>query len=329
MLKSCRVVELLQQTDGNTTDTPRGACPVIGVTLLCATPAAAEAAAAAGAVPPHTRAATVQNDASTVKEADGVVGAINTTTPTKEKTAAGVTPDGVGAGAASTSTAANGAAAAPSTAAPAPVAPDHAPSSPAAPLLFELMADAVVLTTGGFGADHTSTSLLMEFAPGIATLPTTNGSFTTGDGVKLCRLAGAHLRGMEFVQLHPTGFVDPADPDCKTKFLAPEALRGFGAIMLNSRGVRFVDELARRDAVSNEMFRWCCAPGPEAACAELPRSLVPRPVQAFLVMTKAAVAKFGPNFDFYVKKVRACACVGDASGYLSSASMYRNMYTCV
>jgi hypothetical protein len=44
----------------------------------------------------------------------------------------------------------------------------------------ELLADSVVLACGGFGNDHTATSLLMEHAPALATLPTTNGPFATG-----------------------------------------------------------------------------------------------------------------------------------------------------
>ena len=54
-------------------------------------------------------------------------------------------------------------------------------------------------------------------------------------------------------QVHPTGLVHPDEPDAKVKFLAAEALRGVGGIMLNADGVRFVDELGRRDYVSAEM----------------------------------------------------------------------------
>jgi succinate dehydrogenase/fumarate reductase flavoprotein subunit len=80
-------------------------------------------------------------------------------------------------------------------------------------------ADAVILATGGFGNDHTVASLLAEFAPQLAALPTTNGAFARGDGVKMARAAGAYLEGMEHVQVHPTAFVDPADPASRTKFL--------------------------------------------------------------------------------------------------------------
>lgn len=96
----------------------------------------------------------------------------------------------------------------------------HYRSADAAEEPRTLRGAAVVLTTGGFGCDHGSAdSLLAQYAPHLARLPTTNGAFAQGDGVKMAREAGAHLHGMEQVQVHPTGFVDPADPDNRTKFL--------------------------------------------------------------------------------------------------------------
>ena len=58
---------------------------------------------------------------------------------------------------------------------------------------------------------------------------------------------------MDQVQVHPTGFVDPKDPDAKTKFLAAEALRGVGGLLIDKNGARFVNELDRRDAVTAAM----------------------------------------------------------------------------
>lgn len=51
-------------------------------------------------------------------------------------------------------------------------------------------------------------------------------------------------------QLHPTSFVDPKAPYEVQKFLCPEVVRGSGALLLNVKGERFVNELERRDAVS-------------------------------------------------------------------------------
>ena len=84
-------------------------------------------------------------------------------------------------------------------------------------------------------------------------LPTTNGEHCTGDGIKMALAIGAGTVDMESVQVHPTGLVHPDEPDAKVKFLAAEALRGVGGIMLNKNGVRFVDELEKRDYVTDKM----------------------------------------------------------------------------
>ena len=153
---------------------------------------------------------------------------------------------------------------------------------------------------GGFSNDHTATSLLHEFAPQLADFATTKGPFANGDGVKIARAAGAHLTGMEHVQVHPTGFVDPSEPDSKTKFLAPEALRGHGGILLNQAGQRFVDELSRRDQVTGAMYAHCLATGQDRTQAEAGGAVKPLPVRAFLVMPPSIIARW-PNFMFYFK----------------------------
>ncbi|RMD39954.1 hypothetical protein DV735_g5168, partial [Chaetothyriales sp. CBS 134920] len=84
----------------------------------------------------------------------------------------------------------------------------------------------VVLATGGYAADFTETSLLKKHRPDTYDLSTTNGSHAT----------------------------DPKEPDAKTKFLAAEALRGEGGLLLNGDGERFVDELQHRDFVSNKLW---------------------------------------------------------------------------
>merc|ERR1740121_1694272 len=60
---------------------------------------------------------------------------------------------------------------------------------------------------------------------------------------------------LEWVQVHPTGLVKPDDPDAKIKFLAAEALRGVGGIILDANGKRFANELGRRDYVTGEMWK--------------------------------------------------------------------------
>ncbi|OCB85175.1 fumarate reductase [Sanghuangporus baumii] len=112
----------------------------------------------------------------------------------------------------------------------------------------------VVLATGGYAADFTNDSLLKKFRPELWDLPTTNGEHCTGDGQKLAMAIGASGIDLEKVQVHPTGLVDPKDPDAKVKFLAAEALRGVGGLLLDNEGKRFVDELQTRDYVTGKMW---------------------------------------------------------------------------
>jgi flavocytochrome c len=113
----------------------------------------------------------------------------------------------------------------------------------------------VILASGGFGADFTSTSLLAQYRPDLLHLPTTNGEHCTGDGIKMGEAVGARSIDLEWVQVHPTGLVKPDDADAKIKFLAAEALRGVGGIILDADGKRFANELGRRDYVTGEMWK--------------------------------------------------------------------------
>ncbi|KAI9139907.1 FAD binding domain-containing protein, partial [Paraphysoderma sedebokerense] len=111
----------------------------------------------------------------------------------------------------------------------------------------------VVLATGGYAADFTQDSLLQKHRPDIVHLPTTNGSWSTGDGLKMTLAIGGNAVDLEKVQVHPTGLVDPKEPESKVKFLAAEALRGVGGLLLDANGKRFCDELGHRDYVTGEM----------------------------------------------------------------------------
>eukprot|EP00899_Mesostigma_viride_P009902 jgi/Mesvir1/18913/Mv18902-RA.3 len=175
-----------------------------------------------------------------------------------------------------------------------------------------LHTDSVVLTTGGYGRDR---ELLTEFVGPMCLFPTTNGEQTTGDGVKLARAIGAQLKQMEQVQVHPTGFVplaavlEHAKDGTLTRstwagrqvFLAPEMLRGAGGILVDRSGARFVDELAKREVVSNAIIRHCQeedAVLQDPTC-EVTAEQVPLPV-SFLVMNDEVMKKVGAGvFKFY------------------------------
>merc|ERR1711865_1171219 len=113
----------------------------------------------------------------------------------------------------------------------------------------------VIFCSGGFGADFGSDSLLALYRPDLLHLPTTNGEHCTGDGIKIGEKFGANCVDLEWVQVHPTGLVKPDEADAKVKFLAAEALRGVGGIVLDAKGCRFANELGRRDYVTGEMWK--------------------------------------------------------------------------
>lgn len=118
----------------------------------------------------------------------------------------------------------------------------------------------VIIATGGYGADFSDDSILKKVRPDLLYLPTTNGDHCTGDGVKLAMEVGANPADLEWVQVHPTGLVDPNEPDAKLKFLAAEALRGVGGLLLDRDGDRFCNELGHRDYVTGEMWKRNKAP---------------------------------------------------------------------
>merc|ERR1712176_1736048 len=113
----------------------------------------------------------------------------------------------------------------------------------------------VILCSGGFGADFSQDSLLAKYRPDLMHLPTTNGAHCTGDGIKMGEAIGGKSIDLEWVQVHPTGLVKADDPDAKIKFLAAEALRGVGGLVLDANGKRFANELGRRDYVTGEMWK--------------------------------------------------------------------------
>ncbi|EDK42840.1 conserved hypothetical protein [Lodderomyces elongisporus NRRL YB-4239] len=120
----------------------------------------------------------------------------------------------------------------------------------------------IVLATGGFVADSDQqaleTSLLNKYRPDLLKFPTSNGEQTTGDGQKIAeRDVNAALIHMDQIQIHPTGFINPKDVNCKWKFLCGEVMRGIGGILLSPTGERFVNELSTRDIVTEYTLDNC------------------------------------------------------------------------
>ncbi|MBQ8094767.1 MAG: flavocytochrome c [Clostridia bacterium] len=101
-------------------------------------------------------------------------------------------------------------------------------------------AKAVVLATGGFGANL---DMVVEYSPELAGFMTTNAAGIQGQGIQMARALGAATVDMEQIQIHPTVQADTAS-------LITEGLRGDGAILVNAEGKRFTDEVGTRDVVS-------------------------------------------------------------------------------
>ena len=101
-------------------------------------------------------------------------------------------------------------------------------------------AGAVVLATGGFGANL---DMVVSYKPELAGFMTTNAAGIQGQGIEMATAIGAATVDMDQIQIHPTVQFDTAS-------LITEGLRGDGAILVNADGLRFIDEVGTRDVVS-------------------------------------------------------------------------------
>ena len=100
----------------------------------------------------------------------------------------------------------------------------------------EITADYTVLATGGIGG-------IFEHS--------TNYKHLTGDAIAIALKHDIKLLNIDYIQIHPTTLYTEKDG---REFLISESVRGEGAILLNSKGERFINELLPRDVVANAIF---------------------------------------------------------------------------
>jgi len=100
-----------------------------------------------------------------------------------------------------------------------------------------ILADYTVFATGGIGG-------LFEHS--------TNYPHLTGDALAIALKHNIKLQNIDYIQIHPTTLFDKSGG---REFLISESVRGEGAILLNAKGERFVDELKPRDVVADAIFK--------------------------------------------------------------------------
>ncbi|XMB66281.1 flavocytochrome c [Mycoplasmatota bacterium zrk1] len=106
---------------------------------------------------------------------------------------------------------------------------------------YDINAKAVIIATGGFGANN---ELVASFVPAFEGYGTTNHQGAIGDVIDFAKDLNVSFIDMEFIQTHPT--VIPVK-----NYMITEAVRGNGAILVNRSAERFVDELQTRKVVSD------------------------------------------------------------------------------
>lgn len=109
---------------------------------------------------------------------------------------------------------------------------------------YTIAAKAVIIATGGFGANP---DMVVKYRPELEGFGTTNHKGATGDAFAWIEKFGGALTQMDEIQTHPT--VVPGNG-----LMITEAVRGNGAIMVNREGNRFCSEMATRDVMSKAIL---------------------------------------------------------------------------
>ncbi|MDO4749376.1 MAG: L-aspartate oxidase [Eubacteriales bacterium] len=128
---------------------------------------------------------------------------------------------------------------------------------------------------GEYSAIHANYTILATGGIGGLFQHSTNYRHLTGDALALALKYDIKLRNIDYIQIHPTTLFTHKEG---RKFLISESVRGEGAVLLNSKGERFVNELLPRDVVTNAIHEEMKKEGSEHVWL----SLAPIPVEKIM-----------------------------------------------
>jgi L-aspartate oxidase len=189
---------------------------------------------------------------------------------------------------------------------------------------------ALLLTRDGLEIVHADAVLLASGGAGQVYSDTTNPAVATGDGIAAAFRAGAEVADMEFFQFHPTALSLPGAP----RFLLSEALRGEGALLLNSKLERFMPtvhemaELAPRDVVARAIAREGIGASGEALVVYLDMRHVQLDLAARFPGISAFLRGYGLDLSRDLVPVRPAAhyLMGGVRTDLEARSSLRGLY---
>ena len=109
---------------------------------------------------------------------------------------------------------------------------------------YEFSSKSVVLATGGFGSN---VEMRVKYNPEMdESILSTDSVGAMGDGITMAEKIGANLIDMQYIQTYPT-----CDTETGSLLYTGNMRLNMNAICINKEGRRFVEELERRDVISN------------------------------------------------------------------------------